>query len=185
MAKQWRPRKVKHFPVQVQEIGAVIYLFLGVHARGLEIMLGEFPFPPTEELSSMLVWLRGSVSSYADLGVNIQTGGLNLYAQHIVESAERIEKIISNAGGIERFNVVFRDCQRKSSTPWRALVDWYKWVKIGRPPRGGKGDMWRLVQRYHVSETTLRNWREKLILQLADDIFNGRHVENDDSQGVA
>ena len=174
MPKRWRPRKVKHFPIQVQKIGAVIYLFLGVHAHGLEIMLGKFPFPSTEELSIMLSWLRGGTSFFEELGVNIQSGGLNFYAQNIVESAEVIEKIIKDAGGIERFNVVFRDCQRESSEKWRALVDWYKWVKVGRPSGGGKGDMWRLVQRYHVSETTLRNWRETLLLQIADQIYE-RH----------
>ena len=185
MPKRFRPTKRKFFPVQVQQIGAVIYLFLGCHARGLEIMLGKFPFPDTEELSMMLDWIRGGGNpSLNELGIQIQTSRLVLREQSIVESAEVIEKIIRGAGGIERFNEVFRDCQRESSAPWRALVDWYKWVKVGRPPCGGRGDMWRLVQRYHVSETTLRNWRETLILQLADEICNGR-VENGDSENVA
>ena len=184
MPKRWRPTKRKFFPVKVQQIGAVIYLFLGCHARGLEIMLGKFPFPDTEELSMMLDWIRGGNPSLDELGIHIQTSGLILREQGIVESAEVIEKIIRDAGGIERFNEVFRDCQRESSNQWRSLVDWYKWVKVGRPPGGGKGDMWRLVQRYHVSETTLRNWREKLILQLADEICNGR-FENDDSENAA
>jgi hypothetical protein len=65
---------------------------------------------------------------------------------------------------------VFRQCQRDNSEKWRALVDWHRWVKVGRPAGGGSGDTWRLKQRYHQHTDTLRRWRETLILQIADEI---------------
>jgi hypothetical protein len=159
--------------MQTQRVGAVIYLFLGCHSRGLEIMLGKIPFPDVEELSLMLAYLRISGDEFEELGTRVQKSGSILREQSIIESAEIIEKIVRNAGGIERFVEVFKQCQYESSEKWRALVDWYKWVKVGRPAGGGKGDTWKLVDRYHQHPDTLRRWRETLILQIADEIMYG------------
>ena len=166
----WRYRKNKCYPLMTYRVGAVIYLFLNCHAHGLEIMLGMAPFPDSEELAAILAHLRGDVSAFEELGTFIQSHSAVEYGQAVIESAEKIQSVVEMAGGIERFNHVFRECQRENSEDWRILVDWHKWVKIGRPAGGGRGDTWRLVERYHQHPDTLRRRRDRFVLKIADDI---------------
>ena len=165
-----RPRKRAYFSLKTQNVGAVIYLFLGCHSRGLEIMLGKDPFPDAGELSVMLSSLRISGEGFEEIGTRVQKGSICLREQKIIEDAEVIQKIVEDAGGIERFIAVFRSCQQENSARWRALADWYRWVKIGRPAGGGRGETWRLAERYHAHPDTLRRQREDLILEIADEI---------------
>jgi hypothetical protein len=130
-------KRGKFYPLAAQRVAAVIYFFLNGHTRGLEIMLGQDPFPDAEELALMADALNAQINDLQDLGTRIQKSGIAKEEQRIVESAEVIENIVKGAGGIKRFASVFNRYKKRSDEKWRALVDWYKYVAVRSPGERG------------------------------------------------
>ena len=173
MKRKWRMRKNKYYSIETHRLAHVIYLFMACHSRGLEIMLGDAPFPESEDIAAMVVFLRGRSAGIEDLGTRIQSSGGRPYEMTVVENAEEIEKIIANAGGIDRISEVVRDCRNTNIHQWQAMEDWVRNVTPGRPSCGSKPVLPSLSRKYAYHSDTLRRHREVLLLQIADEVLFG------------
>lgn len=154
-----------HVPAKARNIEDVISLILDRHVAGLLVLLGDEPWPDTEELYAIV----SSMHSKDELGVRVRGGRQIPKAQMILEHVEWIQNAVRNVGGIGRINEVFRDLKAHSQRNWSILKDSCK-VKRGRPFYCTDFTAKKIAEKYYVHEDTMRRNRNFIVQQVAVEI---------------
>ncbi len=134
-------------------LAALILLLVRTHPAGFRVLLGEYPEPDGLEIHNML----RALDEDADPEMRVDGGGRTLpEAVRVVESAERFEAIVRQAGGWGHIRRVTGEWAQNYEATWRMVVDHAKWV-CGGFSRLDSSQLDRVARMHGVSRDTV--WR--------------------------
>jgi len=166
---------MKYYSPDVQRLSWALWFFLGGHSRGLEIMLGKFPFPDNDELAMMCAFLFKSPKQKAALAEDLREFGYSVDTStsgFYMDAAVIISEIIRSSG-LNAIIAEFKRACAEKSTDYRIFFDWYLHMNRGRPCHGEAPTTPELMRKYGLSEATLRRRREAFVLASALRIRRG------------
>jgi beta-galactosidase GanA len=147
----------------ISELERVINLILA-YPQGLSVLLGTVP-PP----SAMDIVLAFPSRSCDNLG--IRAASLT-EQERIVEAADRIENIISMAGGWEHITRTIYDWRKSNSADWSLVVDHIRHVKHSGHRWLGGAKLNKIAESYKCSERTASKKRRLFAGVLAEYILS-------------
>ena len=167
---------MKSYPLEVKRLAWVFRLFLDNYARGLESLLGVFPFPDEAETTMMLEWCYDVPRQRITLANALHRFGYTVdvpVSGSLVDAARAVLDIVESVGGVEVISTEFRRAKNESSEGYQVMVDFYRLVGRGRPCGSEKPAIPILEKKYGMSDSGLRRRREAFILETACRIVTG------------
>ena len=167
---------MKNYPLEVKRLAWVMKLLLDDYWRGLESLLGVFPFPDEAEMTFLLEWSYDVPRLRITLDNALCRSGCNVdvpASGSLIDAARAVLDIVESVDDVEVIRTEFRHAKGESSAGYRVMFDFYRLVGRGRPCGSEKPAIPILEKKYGMSDSGLRRHREAFILETACRIVTG------------
>lgn len=149
---------------------------------GLNILLGNLP--PLSALDFYEMKCLGCGPLNADLGIRI-TGGSSVSSINLaIETADREERIVREAGGWEAITHAVRQYRCEQPKNWQFFAEHSLYVRPGGAIHDGDGGMSAELQRKFggISPRTMRRRRNRILHSIANRVYMTDGALKDDRE---
>lgn len=155
---------------RVHRLAKLLDWILQNNEAGLNILLGTLPPLSACDFYEMK---RGAGNTLEDLGTRITGGsGANL-AEIAIETSQREEQIISDAGGWGKIIAAVREYRREQPRNWQFFYEHSLYVRPGGVIHNGDGGASAELQRKFggISARTMRRRRNRILRAIANRVY--------------
>lgn len=156
---------------KVHKLARFLDWILTHNEAGLNILLGNLP--PLSALDIYEMKCLGYGPANADLGVRI-TGGCPVNpVDAAIETADREERIVREAGGWEAITRAVRQYRAEQPKNWRFFAEHSLYVRPGGAIHDGDGGMSAELRRKFggISPRTMRRRRNRILRSIANRVY--------------
>ena len=105
----------------VNELAGLIELLLNYHKQGLQVLLGRVRPPRGRIVYDMMSALNSHANGYEG---RMAHGSKSSIIEHVIADNERIDAIVSSAGGWDHIAEISRKAAHADLQTWRLVNDW-------------------------------------------------------------